>query len=88
MEKITLLHFCGTRGTEFPFFMKQCHGTNLQHLKYMYLRFDDKPNGIRSGTAADRFAPIRDVLNTFTSMCQSKYTCNFSLTVERAGGGH
>ena len=47
-----------------------------------YLRFDDKPNRIRSDAAADRFAPIRDVFNTFASMCQSKYTCNFSLTVD------
>ena len=47
-----------------------------------YLRFDDKPNRIRSGAGADKFAPIRDVFTTFTSMCQSKYTCDFSLTVD------
>ena len=47
-----------------------------------YLRFDDKPNRIRRGAGADRFAPIRDVFSIFTSMCRSKYTCDFSLTVD------
>lgn len=47
-----------------------------------YLRFDDKPNRIRNGPGADKFAPIRDVFTTFTSMCKSKYTCDFSLTVD------
>ena len=45
-------------------------------------RFYNKPNRIRSGSTADKFAPIRDVFSSFTSMCQSKYTCNFSLTVD------
>ena len=48
-----------------------------------YLRFDDKPKRIRSDAGADRFAPIRDVFNTFTFMCQPKYTCDFSLTVDK-----
>ena len=47
-----------------------------------YLRFDDKPNRIRKGPGADKFAPIRDVCSTFISMCKSKYTCDFSLTVD------
>ena len=47
-----------------------------------YLRFDDKPNRIRSGAGVDKFAPIRDVFTTYTSMCKSKYTCDFSLTVD------
>ena len=47
-----------------------------------YLRFDDKPNRVRSGSAPDKLVPIRDVFNTFTSMCQSKYICNISLTVD------
>ena len=46
-----------------------------------YLRFDDKPNIIGSGAGADKFARIRDVFTTFTSMSKSKYTCDFSLTV-------
>ena len=41
-----------------------------------YLRFDDKPNRIRSGSAAEKFAPIRDVFNTFTSMCQINFQAN------------
>ena len=47
-----------------------------------YLRFNDKPNRIRRGPGADKFAPIRDVFTTFISMCKSKYTSNFSLTVD------
>ena len=47
-----------------------------------YLRFDDKPNRIRRGPGADKFAPIRDVFTTFLSMCKSEYTCDFSLTVD------
>ena len=47
-----------------------------------YLRFDDKPNRTRSGSGPDKLVPIRDVFNTFTSICQSKYICNFSLTVD------
>ena len=47
-----------------------------------YLRFDDKPNRIRRGPGAVKFAPIRDVFTTFISMCKSKYTCDFSLTVD------
>ena len=46
-----------------------------------YLQFDDKPNRI-SGAGVDRFAPIRDGFNTFTSMYQSKYTCDFSLMTD------
>ena len=47
-----------------------------------YLRLDDKPNRIRRGPGADKFAPIRDVFTTFISMGKSKYTCDFSLTVD------
>ena len=47
-----------------------------------YLRFDDKPNKIRGGPGADKFAPIPDVFTTFISMCKSEYTCDFSLTVD------
>ena len=47
-----------------------------------YLRFDDKPNRKRSGPDADKFAPIREVFETFSSMCRTKYNCNFSLTID------
>ena len=47
-----------------------------------YLRFDDKPNRVRSGPRADKFAPIRQVFEHFANQCQKKYTCKFSLTVD------
>ena len=47
-----------------------------------YLRFDDKPNRKRSGPDADKFAPIREVFETFSSMCRTKYNCNFSRTID------
>ena len=47
-----------------------------------YLRFDNKPNRKRSGPDADKFAPIREVFETFLSMCQIKYNCNFFLTID------
>ena len=47
-----------------------------------YLRFDDKPNRQRTGPRADRFAPIREVFETFSSMCQTKYNCKFFLTID------
>ena len=47
-----------------------------------YLRFDDKPNRVRSGPHADKFAPIRQVFEHFANQCQKKYTCKFSLTVD------
>ena len=47
-----------------------------------YLRFDDKPNRLRSGPGADKFAPIRQVFQNFANQCQKKYTCKFLLTVD------
>ena len=47
-----------------------------------YLRFDDKPNRVRSGPHADKFAPIRQVFEHFANQCQKKYACKFSLTVD------
>ena len=47
-----------------------------------YLRFDDKPNRIRSGLGADKFASIRQIFQHFANQCQKKYTCKFSLTVD------
>ena len=44
-----------------------------------YLRFDDKPNRVRSGPRA---ASIRQVFKHFANQCQKKYTCKFSLTVD------
>ena len=46
------------------------------------LRFDDKPNRKRSGPDADKFAPIREVFETLSSMCRTKYNCNFCLTID------
>ena len=34
-----------------------------------YLGFDDKPNRIRSGPRADKFAPIRQVFEHFANHC-------------------
>ena len=47
-----------------------------------YLKFDDKPNRVRSGPRADKFAPIRQVFEHFANQCQKKYSCKFSLTVD------
>ena len=46
-----------------------------------YLRFDDKPNRVRSGSRADKFAPIRQVFEHFANQCQKKYTCKSLVTV-------
>ena len=46
-----------------------------------YQRFDDKLNR-RTGSDRDQFPPIRDVFVKFASMSQTKYKCNFSLTVD------
>ena len=40
-----------------------------------YLKFDDKRNRQRTGPRADRFAPIREVFETFSSLCLTKYNC-------------
>ena len=47
-----------------------------------YLRLDDKPNRIRSGPGADKFARIRQIFQHFANQSQNKYTCKFSLTVD------
>ena len=47
-----------------------------------YLRFDDKPNRKRCGPDADKFAPIREVFETFSSICRTKSNCNSSLTID------
>ena len=47
-----------------------------------YLRFDDKPNRVRSGPHADKFALIRQVFEHFANQCQKKHICQFSLTVD------
>ena len=52
----------------------------LKMLKY--LRFDDKPNRVRSGPCADKFLPIGQAFENFANQCQKKYTSNFSLTVD------
>ena len=48
-----------------------------------YLRFDDKPNRVRSGPDADKFALIRQAFENFTNQCQKKYTRKFLLTVDK-----
>ena len=52
----------------------------IEILKFM--RFDDKPNRIRRGPNTDKFASIREVFEKFSSLCQSKCACNFSLTAD------
>ena len=47
-----------------------------------YLKFDDKHNR-RAWSDKNQFAPIRDVFVKFAFMCQTKYKCNFSLTVDK-----
>ena len=47
-----------------------------------YLRFDDKPNRVRSGPDADKFSLIRQAFENFTNQCQNKYTRKFLLTVD------
>ena len=46
------------------------------------MKFDDKPNRVRSGSRADKFAHIRQVFEHFANQCQKKYTCKFSPTVD------
>lgn len=46
-----------------------------------YLRFDDKPKRLRNPNE-DHFMPIREVFDKFVGNCQSKFTCNYSLTVD------
>ena len=46
-----------------------------------YLRFDDKPNRVRSGPGY-KFAPIRQAFENFSNQCQKKYLRKFLLTVD------
>ena len=82
MEKNHSVVFLWKKRYGIPIFHETMPRTKFTKI-LKYLRFDDKPNRKRSGAGADRFVPIRDVFNTFTSMCQSKYTCDFSLTVDK-----
>ena len=52
----------------------------IEILKFM--RFDDKSNRITRGPNMDKFAPIREVFEKFSSLCQSKCVCKFFLTVD------
>ena len=47
-----------------------------------YLRFDDKPNRIRRGPGADKFAPIREAFEKFSSLYRSKFVCDYLLTID------
>ena len=63
-----------------PIFYENISRDNfLKILKY--LRFDEKPNRVRSGPGADEFAPIRQAFENFTNQCERKYTRQFLLTV-------
>ena len=74
--------FFGAKNMEFRFFYEtMARYLFLEILRFM--RFDDKPNRVRHGPGADKFAPIRDVFESFSSLCQSKYICDFSLTVDK-----
>ena len=72
---------CGAKRYGIPiFYENMSRDYFLKILKY--LRFDDKPNRVRSGPGIDMFAPIRQVFENFTNQCQKKYTRTFSLTVD------
>ena len=62
------------------FYETMARDSFLEILKFM--RFDDKPNRVRHGPGVDKFAPIRDVFERFSSLCQCNYICDFSLTVD------
>ena len=63
MEKNHFVSFLLNKRYEIPLFFKIMPPNKFTKI-LKYLRFDDKPNTIKSGFAADKFAPIRDVFNT------------------------
>ena len=81
MEKIIRYGFSTAKNTEFLFFQKRCDEIGFFEI-LKYLRIDDKSNRQRTGPRADRFAPILEVFETFSSMCSIKYNCKFSLAID------
>ena len=59
------------------FYETMGRNSSLEILKL--IRFDDKPNRIRRRPNVDKFAPIKEVFEKFSSLCQSKYVCDFFL---------
>ena len=81
MEKNHLISFIYNKEHGIPIFPETMPRDKfIKILKY--LRFNYKPNR-RIESYRDQFAPIRDVFVKFASMCQTKYKCNFSLTVDQ-----
>ena len=69
MVKIIPYLSCGEKRYGFPiFYENMSRDYFLKILKY--LRLDDKPNRVRSGPGADKFAPIRQAFENFTNQCQ------------------
>ena len=80
MEKNHPVAFLWSKNYRIPIFGETMPQNKLTKIM-KYLRFDHKPNRIRKGPGADKFAPIQDIFTTFISMCKSKHTCDFFLTV-------
>ena len=81
MVKIIPYLSCGAKRYGIPIFYENMSRDYFVKI-LKYLKFDDKPNRVRSGPGIDKFAPIRQAFENFTNQCQKKYTCTFSLTMD------